>query len=77
VFDALTSERPYKRAWNVEEGKDFITDNAGTHFDPELARLFIEILPEILAIKKKYVDDGEDANTDPHLLLIRRALGAD
>ena len=34
VFDALTSERPYKKAWSVEDGMDFIKDNAGSHFDP-------------------------------------------
>jgi putative two-component system response regulator len=77
VFDALTSERPYKKAWSVEDGMDFIKDNAGSHFDPELTRLFTEILPEILAIKEKYAEDAEGSAMAPHLMLIREALGAD
>ena len=77
VFDALTTERPYKKAWSVEDGMDFIKDNAGSHFDPELTRLFTEILPEILAIKEKYAEDAEGSAMAPHLMLIREALGAD
>ena len=66
VFDALTSERSYKKAWSVEDGMDFIKDNAGSHFDPELTRLFTEILPEILAIKK-YAENAEGSSMGPHL----------
>ncbi|CAK0758828.1 hypothetical protein CCP1ISM_8780001 [Azospirillaceae bacterium] len=64
VFDALTSERPYKRAWPVEDAVKFLTDNAGRHFDPHLVPLFIKILPEILAIREKYRDPDPDS-TDP------------
>src|SRR5919197_3648454 len=35
VFDALTSKRPYKEAWTLEEGMKSITDGAGKQFDPE------------------------------------------
>ncbi|MBV7506393.1 HD-GYP domain-containing protein [Bacillus sp. sid0103] len=35
VYDALTSERPYRKAWGHAEAMKFITDNKGTHFDPE------------------------------------------
>lgn len=42
VFDALTSERPYKRAWSVEEARDYIIAEAGTHFEPRLVNLFQE-----------------------------------
>lgn len=54
VFDALTSSRPYKKAWSVEAATDFIRDNAGTHFDPEVASCFLEKLSEILAIRNQY-----------------------
>ena len=37
VFDALTSERPYKRAWSREEALQFVIENAGAHFDPRVA----------------------------------------
>lgn len=40
VFDALTSERPYKAAWTAEEAARYIADNAGQQFDPEVAKAF-------------------------------------
>ncbi len=36
VFDALTSKRPYKRAWSFEEGLAALRKDAGAHFDPEI-----------------------------------------
>lgn len=54
VFDALTSERPYKKAWDLQGSVQFIDDNSGSHFDPSLIPLFHEVLPEILTIKEKY-----------------------
>ena len=56
VFDALTTERPYKKAWPVERAVKFIEDNAGSHFDPELVAVFIKALPEILIIKDQYAE---------------------
>lgn len=40
VFDALTSERPYKRAFSPEEAINIIAESAGTHFDPEIVEIF-------------------------------------
>ncbi len=54
VFDALTSERPYKKAWSVEKAIDLIKRESGQHFDPQLVKLFIKILPEVLLIMKEY-----------------------
>ncbi len=56
VFDALTSARPYKSAWPIEKAMAFINEQTGKHFDPELARLFAGVLPDILAIRTKYAD---------------------
>jgi putative nucleotidyltransferase with HDIG domain len=42
VYDALTSERPYKPAWGHEEALVEIRRQAGRHFDPELARTFLQ-----------------------------------
>jgi putative two-component system response regulator len=39
VFDALTSERPYKRAWSPQEAFELIYADAGKHFDPYLAKI--------------------------------------
>jgi len=57
VFDALTSERPYKKPWSVEDAMDLLKREAGAHFDPLLIPLFEEILPEILKVKAKYADE--------------------
>ncbi|MBT3990775.1 MAG: response regulator [Rhodospirillaceae bacterium] len=57
VFDALTSERPYKEAWSVERAVDLINEESGKHFDPELVRLFNEILPDVLTIREQYADE--------------------
>lgn len=48
VFDALTSVRPYKEAWPVELAVEYIVDQKGRHFDPDLVDMFVEILPDIL-----------------------------
>ncbi|MDP5034606.1 two-component system response regulator [Alishewanella sp. SMS8] len=56
VFDALTSERPYKQAWTVDAALAFITSQSGKHFDPQLVPLLIDNLPKLLAIKAKWAD---------------------
>ncbi len=40
VFDALTSSRPYKRAWSAEEAREHILEQRGKHFDPLLVDIF-------------------------------------
>lgn len=56
VFDALTSIRPYKKAWAVEDAVKWIQESAGTHFDPNVVTHFMKCLPEILAVREKYID---------------------
>jgi putative two-component system response regulator len=54
VFDALTTVRPYKRAWSVEEAVSFIESQAGSHFDPALIEPFQRVLPDILRIREEF-----------------------
>ncbi|HRX16608.1 MAG TPA: response regulator [Spirochaetota bacterium] len=54
VFDALTGERPYKRAWSIEEAVNHINEGSGTHFDPSLVDIFNREIDTILDIKKSY-----------------------
>lgn len=61
VFDALTSDRPYKKAWPVDEAVAEIVRQSGRQFDPRLVSVFEEILPEILAIKDAHLDVDEAA----------------
>ncbi len=54
VFDALTSTRPYKKAWEFDEAVAFLRDHSGTHFDPTLVTKFIENLDEVRAIFERF-----------------------
>jgi len=52
VYDALVSERPYKKAFPEEEAIDIIMKNSGTHFDPQIVKIFfdsIELIREVRA----------------------------
>ncbi len=54
VFDALTSVRPYKKAWSVDDAVEYIKQNSGKHFDPALVEVFVRNLPHIVAIKERF-----------------------
>jgi response regulator RpfG family c-di-GMP phosphodiesterase len=41
VFDALTSKRPYKEAWDEEAAKDYLREQAGKHLDPNMVKVFL------------------------------------
>jgi putative nucleotidyltransferase with HDIG domain len=46
VFDALTSDRPYRKAWKKEDALAFIREQSGKHFFPEAVEAFLEMLRE-------------------------------
>jgi len=54
VFDALTSDRPYKKAWDDARAVDFIRAQAGSHFDPAIVAVFLDRLEEILAVRRRF-----------------------
>ena len=54
VYDALVSERPYKKAFPHEEACRIIEEGSGTHFDPELVKVFINVENEFGKITEKY-----------------------
>lgn len=56
VFDAIGSERCYKKAWDLNEVLKYIKDNSGTHFDPKLVQLCFDNIDKILEIREKYQD---------------------
>ncbi|MEK6662458.1 MAG: HD domain-containing phosphohydrolase [Pseudomonadota bacterium] len=56
VFDALTSERPYKRAWPVEATLEYLHEQSGKHFDPVLVGHFMQLLPQVLAIRTRFAE---------------------
>lgn len=57
VFDALLSKRPYKKAWSLKEVLDTMENGAGKHFDPNVSKLIIDILPEAQKIMEEYADE--------------------
>ena len=57
VFDALTSKRPYKRAWTEQEALDFLREQKGRHFDPALVDLFIEQMPAVRAVQERWAEE--------------------
>ncbi len=61
VFDALTSERPYKNAWTVDAALGLLREQSGKHFDPELVELFMANLPAILEVKNRWAETAQEA----------------
>lgn len=58
VFDALTTERPYKKAWEIEHAVRFLEEGSGSHFDPACVTAFIERLDDVLTIRDRFQDEG-------------------
>ena len=56
VFDALTSERPYKKAWSIEDAVNLLKQNSGTHFDRHCVDAFLQDMDEVLQIKERFSD---------------------
>jgi len=46
VYDALTSDRPYRKAWTKQEAIDYIKNQSGRQFDPKVVEVFLKILGE-------------------------------
>jgi len=58
VFDALTSERPYKKAWSIDKATNLLREEAGRHFDAELIKLFLaeETFGKVLKIREQWAE---------------------
>ncbi|OPZ63864.1 MAG: Cyclic di-GMP phosphodiesterase response regulator RpfG [Candidatus Aerophobetes bacterium ADurb.Bin490] len=59
VYDALVSKRIYKEPWDESRVVEYIKDNAGRHFDPEVVDAFMGVYDVIAAIRDKYTEDKE------------------
>jgi putative two-component system response regulator len=56
VFDALTSERPYKKAFPLEKTVSIMAEGNGEFFDPTLLEIFFEHIDEFVSIKQEMSD---------------------
>ncbi|MDZ5472008.1 7TM diverse intracellular signaling domain-containing protein [Bacillus sp. 31A1R] len=56
VFDALGSDRVYKKAWELDQILNLINEERGKHFDPKLVDVFFENIESLLSIKEKFPD---------------------
>jgi response regulator RpfG family c-di-GMP phosphodiesterase len=64
VFDALSNDRCYKKAWPMEKVAQLFREESGQHFDPMLAQILLDHLDEFLQINDEYRDNftGEDSH---------------
>ncbi|MCW5937671.1 MAG: HD domain-containing protein [Fimbriimonadaceae bacterium] len=69
VFDALVSERPYKRAWSLAEARDYILKESGRLFDPEIVVAFGQRFEEIQALYRASEESAEAAKSSLELFL--------
>lgn len=60
VFDALTSARPYKPAWEWSKAVEYLVGQKGKHFEPELVDVFISMIEQVLVIQQSLRDDADD-----------------
>lgn len=56
VFDALTSDRVYKKAYSIDKALSIILEGRGKHFDPVISDLFMDSMDEISAVHNEYKD---------------------
>ena len=57
VFDALSHKRCYKEAWPMNEVIEYITENRGQMFDPDLVDIFLGDKEEFIALNDLYPDE--------------------
>lgn len=57
VFDALTSERPYKRAWSLDDACRFLEEGRGKHFDPMCVEAFLAGWEDVLEVRQRFRDE--------------------
>jgi two-component system, response regulator RpfG len=61
VYDALTTKRPYKQAWDTDAAFSYLLDHRATHFDPALVEAFLSMRDEVVRVQ----EDLEDREAPP------------
>ncbi|MCA1902148.1 MAG: response regulator [Candidatus Hydrogenedens sp.] len=63
VFDALGVERVYKKAWTLDEIKEYFAEQKGKQFDPQLVDIFFSNIEEVLSIRNKFPEKSQIPTT--------------
>ncbi len=58
VYDALSSKRPYKKAFSLDKCLGIIREERGAHFDPQIVDAFFKRIEDVLEIQMEYADNG-------------------
>jgi putative two-component system response regulator len=67
VYDALTSERPYKRAWSSDDALAYIQSESGKSFDPALIPAFLQQIEQVQEIGARFSDSKQNFVNDDGL----------
>jgi putative two-component system response regulator len=70
VFDALTTTRPYKKAFPLDYSLEILEKSRGAHFDPDVVGAFFSIKEEILSIRMKYDEPDSEKNLSASFQLL-------
>jgi two-component system response regulator RpfG len=54
VFDALTSVRPYKEAWSIDKALEYVREESGKHFDPDLVKVMLTMRGQLEKIQSEH-----------------------
>ena len=76
VFDALGSDRVYKKAWPLEKIFNLIKEEKGKHFDPKIVDVFFEKIEEILAVRERFRDEFKEERNKELTTRTIQVLGA-
>ena len=68
IFDALLSERPYKKAFELPKAVEIMQEGCETFFDPTLLQLFLDNLDQFIAIRNLLHDQAQDLELARRLL---------
>jgi len=60
VYDALTSKRPYKKAWKPEEAFEYLRAQRAKHFDPRLVDAFLGMTEKVMEVQRDFQDAASE-----------------
>ena len=75
VFDALTSQRPYKEPFSIDKANHIIRQERGHQFDPQVVDVFFSVQDEIRRIKDEYQDETAVEDTPLEYMVCHRPAG--